>query len=104
MGNAEVLAHMTAVGMIQVPRLPRRDRQPAPGAVRVTRLHKTHHLLTALEVGEALRVSRATTYRMIESGELVGIRVGGQLRVADSELRRFLVEHQLEPSRERSRQ
>ncbi len=47
-----------------------------------------HQLMTVRETAAALRVSRATIYRMVESGALPGKRVGRSVRIA----RRFVEE------------
>jgi excisionase family DNA binding protein len=47
-------------------------------------------LLTVGEVAEALRVSRATAYRLIRNGGLPSIRVGGGYRVARHDLLAYL--------------
>ncbi len=41
-----------------------------------------HQLMTVNEVAQALRVSRATVYRLVNSGALPGRRVGKSVRVA----------------------
>ncbi|TNM69160.1 helix-turn-helix domain-containing protein [Streptomyces sp. NP160] len=49
----------------------------------------------ALKVAEAatvLRISRATAYRLVHSGELPSITVGSSTRVLTAELRRMLGE------------
>jgi excisionase family DNA binding protein len=43
----------------------------------------TPKLLTVAEVSSALRVSKMTIYRLIESGELPAIRVGRSFRVPE---------------------
>lgn len=42
------------------------------------------------EVAALAKVGRATVYRLIHSGELKAVRVGGQWRVHESVLRAFL--------------
>jgi excisionase family DNA binding protein len=51
---------------------------------------ETSRLLTIMETAERLRVSRVTVYRHIRSGELPALRVGGQLRVDQTELGNWL--------------
>jgi len=38
-------------------------------------------LLTVAEAASILRISRATAYRLVESGELPAVKVGGSIRV-----------------------
>jgi excisionase family DNA binding protein len=38
-------------------------------------------LLTVAEIARLLRVSKMTVYRLVQSGELSALRVGGQFRV-----------------------
>lgn len=40
-----------------------------------------HQLMTVHEVAAALRVSRATVYRMVHTGALPGTRIGKSVRV-----------------------
>jgi len=47
-------------------------------------------LLTVAETAAVLRVSRATAYRLIDSGEIPAHRIGGSLRVDAAELRAAL--------------
>lgn len=49
-----------------------------------------HKLLTVAEVSRALRVSKMTIYRLIDSGELPAIRVGRSFRVPESAYRAYL--------------
>ena len=44
-------------------------------------------LLTVAESAAFLRVSRATAYRLIASGEIPAHRVGGQIRIHSDDLR-----------------
>lgn len=46
--------------------------------------------LTPEEIAAKLKVHRETVYNWIRSGRLKAVRAGRQLRVAESELRRFL--------------
>jgi excisionase family DNA binding protein len=50
----------------------------------------TADLLTTREVQGLLHVDRTTVYRMVESGQLPGIRVGKQWRFARADLERWL--------------
>jgi len=43
-------------------------------------------LLTVPEVAAVLRVSRATTYKLIEAGSIPSHRVGGSIRVERGEM------------------
>jgi excisionase family DNA binding protein len=45
------------------------------------------------EVAERLRVATRTVRRWIEAGDLVAHRIGGVLRIAESDLRAFLALH-----------
>jgi excisionase family DNA binding protein len=49
-----------------------------------------HPLITVVEVANALRVSRATVYRLVRSGVLPGKRVGKSVRVARRVVEQFL--------------
>jgi excisionase family DNA binding protein len=49
--------------------------------------------LTIAEVAERLRVSTRTVRRWIKAGDLIAYRVGGLVRVAESDLRAFLAVH-----------
>lgn len=46
--------------------------------------------LTVAEVAEITRVSRMTVYRMVHSGDLPAVRVGGSYRVPRSALDQLL--------------
>jgi excisionase family DNA binding protein len=48
---------------------------------------------TIAEVAERLHVSTRTVRRWIEAGDLVAHRIGGIVRVAESDLRAFLALH-----------
>ena len=43
--------------------------------------HELPELMTVTEVAAALRVSRATIYRLVHSGDLAGVRVGKAVRI-----------------------
>jgi excisionase family DNA binding protein len=47
-------------------------------------------LWTVTEVASALRVSKMTIYRMVHSGELAHIRIGGSYRIPDDVVRALL--------------
>ena len=53
-------------------------------------------LLKIDDVARRLNVSRATTYRLLNRGELRAVRVGGQLRVDPAELEQWLRTSRLE--------
>lgn len=55
-------------------------------------------LLTTRQVQEILRVDRTTIYRMVEGGQLPGIRVGKQWRFAQVDLERWLQRQSAQPS------
>lgn len=47
-------------------------------------------VMTVVEVAAALRVSRATVYRLVRAGELPGMRVGKSVRVARRVVEEFM--------------
>lgn len=49
-----------------------------------------HQLMTVIEVAAALRVSRATVYRLVQAGALPGIRVGKSVRISRRIVENFL--------------
>jgi excisionase family DNA binding protein len=49
-------------------------------------------LLTANEVGEALRLSRAMAYRLLRDGTIPTVRVGRSVRVSSERLRAWVRE------------
>jgi excisionase family DNA binding protein len=51
---------------------------------------ETPTLLSVRDLAARLQVSRATAYRLIHTGEVPAVRVGGQLRVDPVELRDYL--------------
>ncbi len=54
-------------------------------------LNQYPEIMTLKEVGEYLRLSRATLYRMIDKGELHGLRkIGGSVRIVRGELKKIL--------------
>jgi excisionase family DNA binding protein len=69
-----------------------RDNEvPAFGPSRGRR-HRENEIrfFTIAEVAERLRVATRTVRRWIESGHLVAHRIGGVVRIAESDLRAFL--------------
>jgi excisionase family DNA binding protein len=51
-------------------------------------------LLRPAQVAEALAISRTSTYRLLETGELPSVRFGGStVRVRADALQRFIEEH-----------
>lgn len=59
------------------------------------RRHRDNEIkfLTIAEVAERFRVSTRTVRRWIKAGDLIAYRVGGLVRVAESDLRAFLAVH-----------
>jgi excisionase family DNA binding protein len=57
---------------------------PHNGTIRLEKL------LTIYDVGRLLRVSRATVYKLIKSGEIVPIRVGKRARFDPADIRAYL--------------
>jgi excisionase family DNA binding protein len=51
------------------------------------------NFFTIAEVAERVRVSTRTVRRWIEDGHLVAHRIGGVVRIAESDLRAFLALH-----------
>lgn len=49
-----------------------------------------HDILTPKQAAEYLQLSRKTVYRIIERGELIAARVGGQYRIRKSHVDLFL--------------
>jgi excisionase family DNA binding protein len=47
---------------------------------------ETFELLTVAEAATILRVSRATAYRLVESGGLPATRIGGSIRISRDDL------------------
>jgi excisionase family DNA binding protein len=50
----------------------------------------TPSLLSVAETARILRISRATAYRLVSTGELPAVRVGGQYRVDQDALNAYL--------------
>jgi excisionase family DNA binding protein len=57
--------------------------------------------LTREEVQQLLRLSRATTEKLLASGELAGVKVGRQWRIPRSAVERFLAPRKPAPRRRR---
>ena len=51
---------------------------------------RTDRLRSVPEVANALRIGRATVYRLIERGDLPAMRIGGSLRVSESDLSTYV--------------
>jgi excisionase family DNA binding protein len=49
-----------------------------------------HPFMTVVEVAAALRVSRATIYRLVNTGVLPGLRVGNSVRVSRQAVDSFI--------------
>ena len=47
-------------------------------------------MLTTKEVMDILKVSRTTLYRLVTSGQIRAVKVGGSVRFKESELSRFI--------------
>lgn len=52
--------------------------------------HSDTHLYTLSEAVELLRVSRGSVYRLIRSGQLEVVKIGGRTLVRDAELHRLI--------------
>jgi excisionase family DNA binding protein len=52
--------------------------------------HELPELMTVTEVAAALRVSRATIYRLVHSGDLAGVRVGKAVRITRRAVQDFM--------------
>ena len=50
----------------------------------------TEKLLTPSEVQQLLHISKSTLYRLIRSGQLPSVRVGGVYRIRMSEFEKYL--------------
>ena len=57
---------------------------------------QTPSLLSVAEAATILRLSRATTYRLVSAGDLPASRVGGQLRIDLEQLREYLDDTRLD--------
>lgn len=63
------------------------------GSRKQSRRSQNLQFFTVAETAEMLRVATRTVRRWIASGELVAHRLGGAVRIADSDLRAFLAIH-----------
>ncbi len=50
----------------------------------------TGNLMTVSEVARRLRVSNMTVYRLVNSGQLPGLRVGRSYRIWEEDVRKYL--------------
>jgi excisionase family DNA binding protein len=50
-------------------------------------------LLKVSEAAAALRISRSSLYRLLESGELAWVQIGASRRVTSAEIHRFIAAH-----------
>lgn len=64
----------------------------------IERIGEQDVLLTFQEAAELLRVSRATMYRLLDSGQLVGHKVGRGWRFYKADVHRFVVSQPTEPA------
>ncbi len=62
----------------------------APGPVGQQGVRLVERLLTTRDLQELLQVDRITIYRMLEAGELPGVKIGGQWRFPEPEVRAWL--------------
>jgi excisionase family DNA binding protein len=69
------------------------DVHPLPTALRNETLTASHKLLTIAEAKTALHVSRPSTYRAFEAGELRWVRICGTRRISSAEIDRFIADH-----------
>ena len=72
----------TRVGTVAFDRVPRRHQR-----------NSQINFFTIGEVGERLRVATRTVRRWIENGDLIVHRIGGVVRIAESDLSAFLALH-----------
>jgi excisionase family DNA binding protein len=64
------------------------------GGLRDRRSRQTEiHFLKVAEVADSLKVSTRTVRRWIERGDLVAHRLGGAIRISETDLRAFLALH-----------
>jgi excisionase family DNA binding protein len=54
---------------------------------------RTSLLLTIPEAAAALRVSRSSIYRLLDSGKLPWVQICGKRRVSTAEIHRFIAAH-----------
>jgi excisionase family DNA binding protein len=69
------------------------DVHPLLLALRNEALTASHKLLTTTEAATALHVSRPSTYRLIEAGELGWVGICGTRQVSSAEIDRFIADH-----------
>jgi excisionase family DNA binding protein len=69
------------------------DVHPLPPALRNEALTASHKLLTTAEAATALHVSRPSTYRLFEAGELRWVRMCGTQPISSAEIDRFIADH-----------
>ncbi|MBI9077787.1 MAG: helix-turn-helix domain-containing protein [Desulfatibacillum sp.] len=55
-------------------------------------------LLRPDEVMDILRISRSSVYRMIQEGQLEGVKIAGVMRVKSQSVRRLLAEPEVLPN------
>jgi excisionase family DNA binding protein len=56
------------------------------------------HLLVAGEIATILRISRSSAYRLMESGELACLKIGGARRVPPESLMAYIKKSGLDPN------
>ena len=54
-------------------------------------------VMTVKEVAAALRISRATSYMLVASGQLASVRIGRLIRVTPRALEEFIEANQFKP-------
>jgi excisionase family DNA binding protein len=69
------------------------DFNPLPLALHDEALTAPHKLLTTAEAATALHVSRPSTYRLFEAGELRWVRIYGTRRVCSAEIDSLIADH-----------
>jgi len=52
-----------------------------------------NHLLKADQVAERLRISRARAYRLMQNGEIPTVRFSRIVRVSETDLENFILQH-----------
>jgi excisionase family DNA binding protein len=78
--------------------MPPSSKTPPISRLDTSRFTPEQLLLTVLEAGEMLRVSRTTVYALLRSGVLRPVHIGRSCRISVAELRRYLAT--LEPAAE----
>ena len=56
----------------------------------ITTLIENERLLKAMDVARILNISRALSYRLMDSGKIPAIRINRTVRVKPSDLKRFI--------------